>query len=84
METNKSNDDNRPHTSLDGPEPGATDEAVALHGDKAASEKHDQPEAVTLDGSTRIATGEPEDGNDAAPAADSRTSRGVQETRDNR
>lgn len=39
-----------------------TEEAAALHGEQAAEEKYPQPEAVTLDGDTRIATGDdPED-----------------------
>lgn len=37
------------------PEP-ATPEAKAMHGDKARGEVFDQPEAVVLDGDTRIAT----------------------------
>lgn len=42
------------------PDEGATTEAVALHGDQARAETHEQPEAVTLDGSTRIATSDPD------------------------
>lgn len=54
---------NSPETTPDEqhPEPGATEEALALHGDKAREERYDQPEAVTLDSSTRIATAEPND-----------------------
>jgi hypothetical protein len=42
----------------DGPEAGATDEAIALHGDRAAAEKYEQPsgdEVVTLPGDTVVA-----------------------------
>lgn len=46
----------------DGPEPGATPEAVALHGDAARAEQHPQAEAVVdLPAGTRIATGDDED-----------------------
>lgn len=39
----------------------ASEEAKALHGDKADPEVFEQPEAVTLDGDTRIATSAPQD-----------------------
>lgn len=32
-----------------------TEEAKALHGSRAAAEKYDQPETVSLDGDTKIA-----------------------------
>jgi len=41
-----------------GPEQGATEEAIALHGNKAAAEKYEQPagdEVVTLPGDTVVA-----------------------------
>lgn len=45
-----------------GPESGATEEAVALHGDEARAEQHPQAEAVVdLPAGTRIATGDDED-----------------------
>lgn len=43
-----------------GPEAGATDEAVALHGDRARAERYEQPDAVELPAGTRIATGDAE------------------------
>jgi len=39
-----------------GPEEGATEVARVLHGDKAAAEHYEQPDAVTLDPATRVAT----------------------------
>lgn len=44
-----------------GPEAGATEEAVALHGDRARAEQHAQPETVDLPAGTLIATGEADD-----------------------
>jgi hypothetical protein len=39
-----------------GPEAGATEEAVALHGDRARAEQHEQPgDVVDLPAGTRIA-----------------------------
>jgi hypothetical protein len=51
-------------TQQDEPEQGATAEAVALHGSEARAERHPQPESVTLDGDTRIATSEPAEADD--------------------
>jgi hypothetical protein len=53
----------------DGPEAGATPEAIALHGDQAREERHEQPEAVTLDGDTRIATSDARSGDEADGSA---------------
>lgn len=47
--------------NTDGPEAGATPEAEALHGAQARAEQYPQPEAVALDGDTRIAVDEPDD-----------------------
>lgn len=47
--------DNAPQAQNDGPEQGATEEAIALHGNRAAAEKYEQPDAVTLPGDTRVA-----------------------------
>ena len=44
-----------------GPEQGATAEAVALHGDRARAERYEQPDAVELPAGTRIATGDDAD-----------------------
>lgn len=46
------------------PDPDATPEARALHGDQAAAEQYPQPEAVTLPADTRIATEDPDQGDD--------------------
>lgn len=48
--------DTRNDSTEQHPEEGATTEAVALHGDRARVETHEQPEAVVLDGDTRIST----------------------------
>jgi hypothetical protein len=58
METfdNTNNPNTDPQAGKTGPGSGATEEARAIHGDKAREERYDQPEAVTLDGDTRIAT----------------------------
>lgn len=45
----------------EGPEAGATEEGIALHGDEARAETHDQPETVALPGDTLIAKGEDDD-----------------------
>jgi len=41
-----------------GPEDGATAEAIALHGDEARAEQHEQPETVDLPAGTKIAVAE--------------------------
>ena len=47
-----------------GPEDGATEAAVALHGDKARAEQHEQSESVELPAGTLIATDGPNDEDD--------------------
>lgn len=42
------------------PEAGATEEGIALHGNKAREERYEQPDAVELPGGTLIATGDDE------------------------
>lgn len=45
--------------ATDTPAENATEAAQVLHRDQAVEEKYPQPEAVTLDASTRIATDAP-------------------------
>jgi hypothetical protein len=50
-----------------GPEAGATEEAIALHGNRAAAERYEQPdeaEVVTLPGDTIVAKRPADAGND--------------------
>jgi len=42
----------------EGPEAGATEEGIALHGDEARAETHEQPETVELPAGTLIAKGD--------------------------
>lgn len=64
MTKNENLPENPNRNDNDGPEDGATPEAVAMHGDQARTEQYPQPEAVTLDGGTRIATGDGDAGDE--------------------